>query len=102
MTLYRQIRLRDGTLRALRPGELVPDGAVVFSAITVKDHMPDPDRNDGDETDRAYESMKRDISQAWRKPRPEAKEPTPPPATSEEARARMIEHLSNAWKGAAQ
>jgi hypothetical protein len=99
MIPYRHIRLRDGTTRALRPGELVPDGAVLFSAMTVKDHMPDPDR---DKADRAYETMKCDLSQAWRKPSPEGNEPAAPPATREEARARMIEHLRNPWKGAAQ
>lgn len=104
MTPYRHIRLRDGTTRALRPGELVPDGAVLFSSFVLKDHLDhDPDEDcDRDKADRAYETMKRDLSQAWRKPSPEVNEPAAPPATGEEARARMIEHLRNAWRGAAQ
>ena len=41
--------------------------------------------------------MKRDISQAWQKASAQ-KETTAPPASGEEARARMIERLSKAWK----
>ena len=105
MTPYHRIRLRDGTHRTLRPGELMPEGAVLFSSFVLKDHLdhhdhdPDEDRDrDKSDADRAYEKMKTDISQAWQRPGQEQDNPPATAATPDEARARMIARLSEAYK----
>ena len=105
MNAYRHIRFRDGRVRALRPNELVPDDAVLFSSFVLKDHLdhhdhdPDEDRGrDKSDADRAYEKMKTDISQAWQRPGQEQVNPPAPAASPDEARARMIARLSEAYK----
>ena len=100
MTTHHRIRLRDGTYHTLQPGELMPEGAILFSSFLVKDHepVPDPDHPDRDKADAAYAAMKRDISNAWQRPGQEEDNPPAPSATPEESRARMIARLSEAYK----
>ena len=91
-----------GLIRALRPGELMPEGAVLFSSVRAQgssssDH--DPIRIAiAISADRAYETMKSRHLQAWQRPRQEQDNPPAPAATPEEARARMIARLSEAYK----
>jgi hypothetical protein len=91
----RHVRLRDGTLRALTPGELVPDGATVFASLIIKDAITVTDR---EQSDAAYETMKRDLSHAWKLPLPEARVDAPSATTVDEAHRAMVKTMQDAWR----
>jgi len=97
-----RIRLPDGSVRDLGPYEPVPEGAVceyVRVPLAVKDGTF---VNDDDDRETAFESYKRELSEAWKNPAPLPRLPAVhlqvPPATAEEAYARMVNELVNAWK----
>jgi hypothetical protein len=69
------VRLRDGTLRPLAPGEILPDGASFFVPLTLRDQAIGGLSVTAAETlramgsaDAAWMSMVRDVSTAWMPP----------------------------------
>jgi hypothetical protein len=118
----RMIRLRDGTVRALLPGEsfgMLPDGASIYVPLTLMDAGPTIRLADGStrqmppgvrelppgativdadddraKADQAHAEMVRFLTMAHRHP----SDREPPPADREQAYAKMKADISNAWK----
>ena len=93
------IRLRDGTVRELRDGEVVPDGAVVTVPIMLKDGAADADADAFRDEARAviaHAAMTKAIADAWKSP--DARDAEPPPADREEAWAAMRDRIATAWQ----
>ncbi len=91
----RHVRLPDGSVRELAPGELVPEGAAVYVPLWLKDEAPDSDGREA--VAEAYEKMTRKLANAWRGPNA-AIDPEPPTENAAEAYEQMKRRLSEAWK----
>ena len=87
------IRPRDGTVRELRDGEVVPDGAVVTVPIMLKDDA-DAFRDEARAVI-AHAAMTKAIADAWKSP--QDRDAEPPPADREEAYEAMKRRIADAW-----
>ena len=94
----RSLRLRDGTVREVIPGEVIPEGASLHVPITLKDGLPlDAD----DEREFAYAAMRQSIHDAW-KPIPDAPHDSSSGSreTADASYEEMKASISTAWQGA--
>ena len=90
------IRLPDGTVRELRDGEIVPDGAIMTVPIMLKDGAADADADAFRDEARAviaHAAMVRAIADGWK----DARDAEPPPADREEAYEAMKRRIADAW-----
>jgi hypothetical protein len=84
----RHVRLRDGQVRELLAGEIIPDGATVFVPLLLRDAER---RSLRDAAEKAYTDYVARLSDAWRP------EPVKVAATPEAAYEDMCAYYQNAW-----